>query len=332
MSTLIEVAKRAGVSAMTVSRFFNQPDALTPATRERVRQAVEESHFVPNAAARSLVRGSTNLVALILADVTNPFFMTLARGVEDAAQNAAYTLMLGNTDESLEKERRYLDVISSRRVDGVILSSAPGNDHHLELLQRRKIPVVLIDRKLEEAEIDVVRGDTYNGGKNLVRHLVEQGYREIAFVGGFPGVSSLEDRLAGYTEAMKDAGLQPRSHLGRFDRASGEEIAEALIQEDQLPEAIVAANNLVAIGVMISLQRHGIEIPDRVALACFEDIGMASLVWPFLTVVEQPAYEMGKVAMEVLQDRMQGKNAHVIERVLPTKLIIRRSTLRCGAG
>ena len=127
MNTILDVAKKAGVSAMTVSRYFNQPDMLAPATRDRVGKAIEQLQYVPNAAARSLVIGRTNTVALILSDITNPFYTTLARGAEDRAQEHGYTLILGNSDESLEKERRYLDVLISRRVDGVLIASSPGN-------------------------------------------------------------------------------------------------------------------------------------------------------------------------------------------------------------
>ncbi len=326
MSTILDVAKQAGVSAMTVSRYFNQPERLTPATSKRVQAAIEQLQYVPNAAARSLISGCTKTVALILSDIANPFYTTIVRGVEDIAQKHDYTLILGNTDESLEKERRYIDIMMSRCVDGVILSSSPGNDHHLELLFKRNIPVVLIDRTVKDIDADAVTGDTYTGGQQLTNHLIDQGFRNIALIGGWTGVSSLEERQAGYRLAMETAGLKPDVHPGRTDRQSGEEITERLFMEGSLPEAIIAANNYVAVGALVTLRRLGLRVPEDVALATFDDIESAALIYPFLTVVAQPAYEMGSRAMELLLDRMKGFAGPSRKYRLPTKMIIRNSS------
>ena len=327
MSTISDVARLAGVSAMTVSRFFNQPEMLTPNTSARVQAAVEKLQYVPNAAARSLISGRTRTVALILADIANPFYTTIVRGVEDVAQKHDYTLILGNTDESLEKERSYIDIMISRCVDGVIISSSPGNNHHLELLGRRSIPVVLIDRTVKDFEADEVRGDTYTGGQELTNHLIEQGLRDIALIGGWTGVSSLDERQAGYRRAMESAGLEPRVFPGRTDRHSGEEITERLFVEGRLPEALIAANNYVAVGAMAAIRRLGLSVPEDVALATFDDIESAALIYPFLTVVAQPAYEMGVLAMELLLERMQGYAGPARSLLLPTEMIIRKSSL-----
>lgn len=330
MSTIVDVARRAGVSPMTVSRYFNQPGLLRAATRERVQRAVEALRYVPNRAARSLVQGRTHLVALVVADVTNPFFTTISRGVEDAAQESGYTLMIGNADETLEKERAYLDVLIAQRADGIALAPALGEEHNLEVLQHRRLPFVLIDRKVEGVAADLVRGDTFDGGLRLVRHLVEQGYRDLAFVGGPPGVSSLEERLDGYRVGMQAAGLPARVYTGRYDAASGEAITEELIAAGALPEALVAANNFVAVGVLAALRRHGLRVPADVALACFDDLEVAALIDPFLTVVAQPAYEMGRQAMRLLLERIAGYDGPAREAVLPVELVVRRSSVRPG--
>lgn len=329
MSNIIDVAKKAGVSTMTVSRYFNQPAKLAPATKQRVEEAVQALHYVPNAAARSLVQGKTNTVAAILADLTNPFFTTVARGIEDTAQQHGYTLFVGNTDDSLEKEQHYLDALVSRRVDGVLLSPSPGESHHLERVEQRGIPIVLIDRRLKGVKADVVRGDAYVGAVRLVEHFLEQGFRDIAFVGGQPGISSLDDRVSGYRNAMMDAGLEERVYLGAYHRSSGEQITDMLVEKDEVPEAMVAANNLVAVGVLVALRRHALRVPEDVALACFEDLEIAASMDPFLTVAEQPAYEMGRTAMEMLIARMQGRSGPPQEKVFPVELIIRRSSIRC---
>ena len=199
MSTILDVARQASVSAMTVSRYFNQPERLAPATAERVREAIEQLQYVPNAAARSLISGRTKTIALILTDITNPFYTTIVRGVEDVAQQHDYTLILGNTDEELEKERAYIDVMISRRVDGVIIASSAGNNHHLQKLVRRDIPVVLIDRTVKDIDADVVRGDSYTGGQ-LTEHFINQNnglYRTLCqAVGSSPGCIRISERTA----------------------------------------------------------------------------------------------------------------------------------------
>ncbi len=337
MSNIIRVAKAAGVSTMTVSRYFNQPELLAPPTRARVQAAVEALRYVPNAAARSLINGRSDALALILVDITNPFFTTLARGVEDAAKEKGYTLILGNTDETLEKERGYLEVMISRRVDGVILTPAPGEEHNLALLEQHKVPAVLVDREVPGSKCDIVRGDSFSGGYKLTSHLIAEGHRDIAFIGGPKGVSSLEARLAGYHKAMREAKLKPQVHLGRYDKSSGEEIVQRLYgntrqgQPRQLqPEALVAANNLVAVGALVALRRCGLGVPQDVALASFDDLEMAALIDPFLTVVAQPAYKMGELATQLLLERIEGFSGPAREHILPVELVVRRSSLRLG--
>ena len=327
MSTILDVAKLARVSAMTVSRYFNQPEKLKLATRERVQAAIEQLQYVPNAAARSLVNGCTKTVALILADVTNPFYTTIARGVEDVAHAQDYTLILGNSDESLSKERRYIDVMMSRRVDGVIISSSAGNSHHLKLLIDRGIPVVLIDRTVGDFDADEVRGDTHTGSQELTRHLLDQGFEDVAFIGGWSSVSSLEERQAGYRLAMNQAGLQARVYPGRTDRKSGEELTNRLASAGRLPQAIIAANNYVAVGAHGALRELGLRVPQDIALAAFDDIEIAAHLYPFLSVVAQPAREMGVQAMKMLLERMRGYDGPARSHVLPTKMIIRKSSL-----
>ena len=325
MSNINDVAEQAGVSAMTVSRYFNEPSAVAPSTKARVEEAVEAVQYVPNAAARSLVQGETRTVAAILSDITNPFFTKLARGAEDVAREEEYTLFIGNTDESLAKEKHYIDTLISRQTDGLLLSPS-GDNEHLDELHQHDIPFILIDRKIQDARADVVRGDSFSGGVQLTEHLVEQGYREVAFIGGKPDVSSLQDRLAGYRSVMEDARLEPQVVLGEYTRESGEQILEGLIEEGAIPKAIVAANNLVAVGALRALRRHDYQVPRDVALVCFEDMEVAAMMDPFLTVADQPSYEMGRAAMQMLLDRMHGGAAPPREKVFPVELVVRRSS------
>ncbi len=321
-----DVARLAGVSTMTVSRVLNDSTAVSPTTRKRVLDAMRELDYVPNAVARSLARGRTDMIALIVSDILNPFFTTLARGVEDRAQRYGYTLVVGNSDEKAEKERRYLDVLLARRIDGVILSTV--GEAHLEVLQQRGIPVVLVDRVIRGAEVDSVVHDAYDGGRQIIEHLLERGYRKVMFIGGHPRNSTIQDRLAGCRDTMRNAGLSLAVRLGRLDEASGEEIAASVAAEGAIPEALVAANNLVAVGAVVELRRQGLCIPQDIGLACFGDLDLASQLDPFLTAVREPAYDLGRTAMELLKRRLEGSTEPAHHRVLPVELIARRSTRR----
>lgn len=325
MATIRDVAQKAGVSTMTVSRFFNHPDLLRPETQERVREAVEVLQYVPNHAARSLVRGETKTVALVLADITNPFFTRVARGAEDAAQAAGYTLILGNTDETPAKEQQYIDVLIARQVDGALLAPH-GGAAPVQALRRHDVPLVLVDRRVPDADVDTITTDSFDGSQQLVHHLLEQGFRRISFVGGEPGISSLEERLAGYRDAMEAAGLTPDVHLGAYSIESGEAITEELIATDALPDALIAANNFVGVGCISVLRRHDLRVPDDVALACFGDLDLSARIDPFLTVIAQPAYELGRRAMEQLIARIEGSTAPPVDITLPVELIVRSST------
>lgn len=311
---------------MTVSRTLNAPELVTPATRARVLSAVRELGYIPNRVARSLTQGRTDVIALVVSDIQNPFFTTVSRGAEDVAQRHGYTLIVGNTDERPEKELEYLEALVSRRVDGVILSTT-GADH-VRLLQQRGIPVVLVDRVIPGIEADSVILDAYDGGRQIAAHLAEEGYREIVFIGGMPGNSTVEARLAGCRDGLREAGLELSVRLGRLDRGSGEELVTGLCEEDRMPEAIVAANNLVAVGAMVELRRRGLRVPEDVGLTCFGEIELASLLDPFLTVIREPAYEAGRLSMELLHERIRGSQTPVRHEVLPVELVVRRSTRR----
>ena len=323
--TILDVARRAGVSAMTVSRALNKPDVVSPATREQVLRAVEELGYIPNGVARSLTQGRTHLIALVVSDIENPFFTTVSRGVEDVAKRYGYTLLFGNTDEKPEKERDYLEALVSRQVDGVLLS-ATGADR-VRLLQARRIPLVLVDRVIPGINADSVILDARDGGRQVAAHLLEQGYRDITFIGGMPGNSTIEARLAGCRETMLAAGVTLSVRPGQLDQASGEKLMAKLCEE-RVPDAIVAANNLVAVGAVVEMRRRGLRVPEDVGLACFGDIELASLLDPFLTVVEEPAHDLGQQAMQLLHDRIEGSDAPAHHRVLPVQLVVRRSTQR----
>ncbi len=215
MPTISDVAKQAGVSPATVSRVIQGAKNVRPATREKVQQAIEELGYVPSAVAQSLRSKRTRSLALVVSDITNPFWTTVARGVEDEAQRHGYAVLLCNTDENLAKQLRYLDFLISQQVDGVIIAPYDSNGQHLNKLRQRNIPTVLIDRRIDGWNVDSVRGDSVSGARALVQHLIRLGHTRIAVVSGPATTSTAEDRIAGYCLALTEEGIPVEPSLIR---------------------------------------------------------------------------------------------------------------------
>lgn len=332
MPTINDVAKLASVSPVTVSRVLNGAPNVNEATRARVNQAIADLGYVPNVVARSLRSRRTRSIALILPDITNPFWPTVARGVEDAAQRAGYTVLLCNSDENARKQARYLEVVISQQVDGVVIAPADSDATNLSPLRERAIPTVVLDRRVDGWDVDTVRGDSIGGAKTLTRHLIELGHRRIAILSGPAVTSTSEDRLAGYEAALQDEGIQLDPDLvrfGEFRQSSGAEMAHEVLALQPPPTAVFAANNTIALGAIEAIGAAGLRVPQDIALVCFDEVSLSSQLFPFLTVVEQPAYQMGFEAALLLFARLD-EGAAVPPRhvMLPIRLNVRQS---CGS-
>jgi LacI family transcriptional regulator len=332
MSTISDVAQRAGVSPATVSRVLQGASNVRPDTRQRVEQAIEELGYVPSAVAQSLRSKRTRSLALIVPDITNSFWTTIARGVEDAAQGHDYSILLYNTDENPARQIRCLEAVISQRVDGVIIAPYDSDARNLSKLRERNTPTVIVDRRIEGWNVDSVLGDSISGARALVQHLIGLGHRRIAVISGPLNTSTAEDRVMGYLLALAEAGIPLEPHLirrGEFLSASGEELALQLLDERPAPTAIFAANNLIAMGVIDAAKKLGQRIPQDIALVCFDDLPNVSHIFPFLTVAVQPAYDMGMNAAQLLLSRLESEAAlQPRQVVLPIRLIIRHS---CGS-
>lgn len=331
MTTISDVAKRAGVSPVTVSRVINGGGNVKAATRDKVQKAIEDMHYLPNVAARSLRSKRTYTLALLVPDITNSFWTTVSRGVEDEAQNGGYSVLLCNTDEDSAKQLRYQDVIISQRVDGVIVTPYDSDARNLARLRDRKIPVVVIDRRIDGWNVDTVSSDSVAGAQTLVKHLIALGHQRIAAISGPPSTSTAHDRVTGYRMALAEAGIPIDADLikhGQFKTLSGEEMAYQLLAGTPRPTAIFAANNALAIGVIKAAEKLGLRIPQDIALVCFDDLPNLALILPFLTVVVQPAYEIGVRAAQLLLSRIEDQAIQPRHIVLPTRLIVRHS---CGS-
>ena len=329
-TTLQDVAKKAGVSAITVSRALNNTGHVSPRTRERIEHVVAELNYVPNALASSLRSQRTQLLALLLTDITNPFWTTVARGVEDAAIAAGYAVILCNTDENPDKEARYLDLLLRRRVDGLIVAPTTESAALLQNLKRRQVPFVLMDRQVSGLTADSVRGDSYGGAYQLTRHLLDTGYHEVAMIGGPATVSTADDRVRGYQAALREAGIAPDADLirrGPYRQAWGCAAMQDLLARGRKPTAVFAGNNVIALGVMEALHADNLRVPDDVAVVSFDDFPPSVGALPFLTAVVQPAADLGRQALRLLLDRLADPDRAAQDVVLPTELIVRQS---CG--
>ncbi|GAP05252.1 MAG TPA: LacI family DNA-binding transcriptional regulator [Anaerolinea thermolimosa] len=331
MVTIHDVAQRAGVSPVTVSRVINGVANVNPETRARVERAIRELGYLPNRAARSLRVRQTHTLALLVPDITNAFWTTVARGVEDAAQTRGYSVLLCNTDENPVKQSSYLEAVLQQRVDGVVLAPCDTDPSRLAALQIHQTPAVLIDRRVTGWDGDWVISDSLGAARALVDHLVRLGRRAIAMVTGPRGASTAEDRVAGYRLALLSAGLafDPRLvRYGEFRAPSGREQTHRMLDEGLRPDAILAANNVLAMGVLEALNERGLHVPQDIALVCFDELPDLAKFFPFLTVAAQPAYDMGLNAAQLLLSRIDAAGPlQPRQVVLPVRLVLRYS---CG--
>ncbi len=339
MTTIRDVAKRAGVAPVTVSRVMNDAPNVNAKTRQRVEQAITELGYVPNVAARSLRSKRTRSLAFVVPDITNAFWTTVARGVEDAAQSHGYSVLLCNTDEDLVKQQRYLDVIVSQRVDGIIIAPCNTDADQLAPLRDHDIATVVIDRRIEGWDVDTVYGDSLSGAYALTKHLIGLGHTRIAMLSGPLGAPTAEDRIAGYRLALQEAGIAHDERLirrGGFSMPAGRELIGQLLDEGLAPTAIFAANNSIALGVVEAIGARGLRIPADMALVCFDDYPYIASFFPFLTIIAQPAYDMGSEAAQLLLHRLEASGPLEPRRVvLPVRMIIRHScgsTMGSGGG
>jgi LacI family transcriptional regulator len=331
MPTIQDVARLAGVSPITVSRVLNHSGYASEETRSRVEAAVAELGYVPNTLARGLRSKRTNTLALVMTDITNPFFTLIARGVEDTASNAGYTVIFCNTDESEAEEEKYLNILVQKQVDGVLLVPACSNPKSLNFLQSNEIPFVLLDRSVPGTRADLIRCDSEQGAYNLTRHLIELGHQRIVTITGPREVSTSQDRAAGYQRAMNEAGLADRVQVyyGFFTQDSGYKLTGQALALQPCPTAILGANNFISIGILKALKDGNLRIPEDMSVVAFDDLPASLIVDPFLTVAAQPAYQMGSQATELLLKRIAGKLPETSQKIiLPTEMIVRRSSGR----
>jgi LacI family transcriptional regulator len=329
--TIKDVARLSGVSSMTVSRVINGSERVSPETRQRVERAIAALGYVPSRLARGLIRQKTGTLALIVPDVANPFFTLIVRGAEDVARRAGYRMILADTRADLTIERDVIEEMLAHRVDGIMI--APVSDRskgHLQRLARFGVQFVLIDRTVHGIDSDVVVGDSAGGARRLVEHLISLGHRRIGFITESDEVSTARDRREGYEAALTAAGFPLDPGLivrSTVDPPGGFEGMRRLLELKEPPTAVFTVNNLVALGAIEAVRAHGLEVPEDVALVCFDDIEYASRLYPFLTVMAQPAETLGTLGTQLLLERIEGRapeQPRIV--VLPAQFVVRQSS------
>lgn len=329
MSTIYDVARLAGVAPSTVSRVLNG-GSVAPERAERVRAAAEELGFVPDRAARRMNRKPSDLVALLIPDIANPFFTSLARGVEDVAQSSGLSVVLCNVDDDVVKQERYLAAARAERMAGVIISPTSGVELDVTDLLAAGTSVVAIDRRPKGSPVDLVRIDDAHGAARATAHLLEAGYRRVGCLLGPRGAATTKRRLSGYQAALKEAGLPVNRELLRhtdYREGGGYEATRDLMAQPDPPDAILATNGLLGVGCLEALVEAGLT-PPAVGLASFGSTPWSRLMRPEPTTVLQPAYELGRAAAELLGKRQREPDSPEQTVVLQTSLRESASTKR----
>lgn len=326
-----DVASRAGVSVGTVSNVLNHPEKVSSATVERVMDAIAELGFVRNDAARQLRAGTSSAIGLIVLDVRNPFFSSLALGAEDRASESGYSILLGNSDEKTDREAAYLDLFEQQRMAGVLISPVGDVETRLARLNSHGIPAVLVDRSMPSGTFSSVAVDDVAGGLLAGQHLIDQGRRRIAFVAGPLSIRQVHDRLTGLQHAVShvtDASVEIMTGEA-LTILEGRRLGELLANRpaSRRPDAIFAANDLMALGVLQALVMLGsIHVPDDISLVGYDDIDFASGAVVPLTSVRQPAALIGSTAVEILLDEAKNGATRGQAVVFQPELIVRSSS------
>jgi LacI family transcriptional regulator len=328
-ATLRDVASRAGVASSTISRYLNGSLELPSPTRNRVQAAIAELNYRPNAVARSLQAGRSRILGLILPDLSNPFFTSVADAAAAAAYREGYSILLCVTGNDPNREAHYVNLLVAGQLDGLIYLGAHRRNAALETMRQTEFPIIMVDEEIEGVPGGRLFVDNRRGGYLATEHLLHLGHRNIAFIGGEADLLTTVERRRGYEDALLERGLTPqpdRMVLGEYTTEFGARAARLLLR-DAAPTGIFAASDVVAIGVLQVARQLGLTIPEDLSLVGFDDIPMAEMLAPPLTTIWQPAEDLGKTAVLLLVRHLCDR-APLIRDKLGVRLRIRGSTCR----
>lgn len=330
-TTIADVAARAGLSTATVSRVLNGTANVGEDLAERVKEAARQLGYQPNALGRALRRQVSDIWSLIISDIENPFFTGIARGIEDVAASAGYAVVLCNSDEDVAKEAAYIQLALQQRVSGVVIAPTSESQTDVRPLVAQDIPVVTVDRTTTSGALDSVMLDNVRGAYLGTRHLIEQGFRRIALLGGPPEATSARLRRSGYRLALRDARIPWRRSLefpANFKQDGGYRAMNRIIDSKAAPEAVLIANNLMTLGALEALAERRPAAGAGPAIVAFDEFSWGGLLSPPMTVIAQPIHEIGRTAGELLLARIKNPDGVVQHIVLQPELKVRQSSLR----
>ncbi len=328
--TMKDIAVMAGVSKATVSMVMNKKDAsISDTTRKKVLKIAKEMSYIPNSIARSLSTKKSGTIGIILPDITNPFFSEMARAIEDEAERLEYNLIICNTDNDIGKEEKYIELLISKLIDGVIFMSGGKSNESITVLNNNNVPFVLVDRYIEGYKNHYgVFCLNKQGVTDGIKYLYEKGHRKIVFVKGREHLEVSKQRLEGYIVAMKNYGIYDEKYIfdGDFNVEGGIKATEKIINCFQNLDAIFYSNDMMALGGMKILMRNGYKIPRDISVIGFDNIHISEIIEPELTTIAQPIYIMGKRACSILIDVINGDLPTEKQVYFETELIIRGTT------
>ena len=326
--TMNDVAEKAGVSKATVSHVLNNTRFVEESTKQRVLKAIKELGYRPSVAARSLTTNRTQTIGVIVSDVSNHFFAEVLRGIEDTLRPQNYSIIVCNTNEILEREADYLDLLLRHRVDGIIAAATSQPWIELNIAEVQHTPIVFVDRVFDNLEGYYVGVDNRSGAYQGTQHLIHCGYRKIGILAGLERLSTMRERQEGYLQALKDAGLpiaQKWIVPSPLSIEGGRQAMRELLGLSDVPEAVFINNKLLALGALLELQESGINCPEDIGIVSFDDHPWATVSCPPLTVVRQPTRRIGQSAAEIIIALIN--NSPVAEKriIFECEIIVRQS-------
>jgi LacI family transcriptional regulator len=327
-ATIQDVAVRAGVSKTTVSHVINATRFVEEETRQRVLQAIQELHYRPNAAARSLTTGRTGTVGIVVSDVTNPFFGELLLGVEEVLRPQNCALMICNTNETLEYEAHYLDLLLNQRVDGIIAAATSQPWIELSKAEVQQTPVVFVDRAFDNLEGFYVGVDNKAGAYRGTQHLIQCGYKKIGILAGLDRLSTMRERMNGFCQALQDAGLPVNNKWiipSQLSIEGGQHAMCELFGLPDIPEAVFINNNLLTLGALLEMQELGLDCTEDIGIVSFDDHPWAAVSCPPLTVVRQPTRKIGQTAAEMILALINDRPVAERRVILDCEIVKRQS-------
>jgi len=330
MTSIKTVCKLAGVSTATVSRTLKNPDQVTAKTKERVFKAIAQSGYRPNSLASSVKTGKSNALLVLVPNLVNPFFLKIIQGIEKAAQEKGYSVLLGDTQGDAERENEYAAMVLSNRADGLIHLDHSFPFSKSDAFLAEKVPMISVCERIKsDKTYPVIELDNYAATRSLTHHLVSYGHSEFGVIGGQVDSQIYKDRLAGINSVLSEEGIPIAESMivgGAYSIEAGQQGVRDLLKQKQRPTAIICFNDDIAIGAIHELKKFGLSVPDDISVVGFDNIKVSAFIDPPLTTIDQPSFAMGQKAVEVVLQQIKGQALNRSRFILPFTLIERDSS------